>query len=121
MARILVIDNHPVVLRAMTVFLEAAGHEVVTAGGGRDGLRKARRKPPDLALLDCDLPDMSGPDICRAIKADPALSGVPVVLVTGGILQEAEPLALAAGAEGVIGKPFTKEELQAEAAKYLKK
>ena len=121
MARILVVDNHPAVLQSMKIFLEAAGHTVVVAADGREALGKASGQPPDLALLDFELPDMSGTDLCRAIKADPALRGVPVVLVTGAVLQAVEPAALAAGAEAVIGKPFTIEGLQTGAAKYLRK
>ena len=119
MARILVVDNHPVVLQSMKVFLEAAGHVVVTSGGAREGLRKARRQRPELALIDYELEDMSGAAACKAIQADPSLCGMPVLLVTGGILHEVEPVALAAGAKGVIVKPFTMEQLQNEVARHL--
>src|SRR5690606_32328217 len=67
MAKLLVIEDEPDVRNVMEYNLALAGHEVVSAGDGRQGLRLAREIKPDLVLLDLMLPDLSGTEVCRAL------------------------------------------------------
>src|ERR1017187_1038462 len=80
---ILVVDDVPVILQAYSEILRAQGYEVSEASTGRQGLQAARERHPDLVLLDVVLPDLSGMEVCRQIKADAALVDVFVVLFSG--------------------------------------
>jgi len=86
---------------------------VRTARNGREGLEKAREKRPDLVLTDVMMPEMSGTELCSALKADEDLSGVPVVLVTSKAEREMKIEGLELGADDYVTKPFHPRELLA--------
>ena len=90
------------------------------AGNGLDALRLAAEQPPDLVLLDAEMPGMSGLDVCRALKADPRLCEAPVIFVTSHGQAEFEALALAAGAADFIRKPPNAAQLQARVQAWLR-
>ena len=102
--RCLVADDEPTTLELLTVALEHAGFAVTGAQDGLEAMRRVREAPPDLALIDVMMPGMDGRDICRAIKDDPDLSGVVVVLHSAADEQDVEWRA--AGADGFLQKPF---------------
>jgi CheY-like chemotaxis protein len=77
-ATILNVDDHDAARYTTTRVLRGAGYEVIEAGNGRDALRLAKRNP-DLVVLDVNLPDIDGFEVCRRIKSDPATSMIPVV------------------------------------------
>ncbi len=121
MARILIIDDVPSVLKALEYFLQNLGYEVVLAGDGRKGLELAAERFPDLHLimLDLEMPLMNGVAVCRTLKADPLLKRIPVLMMTGVATQEARNLALNAGAAVVMMKPFDLEDLEATVARCI--
>lgn len=119
MARILVVDDYPAMLALLETTLVSAGHEVVTAGGGADGLVFAARHRPDLVLLDVDMPHMSGLVVCGDLKRDPATEHIPVLLMTGRFGFEVLERARQAGALGVLPKPFVRERLLEEIARIV--
>jgi CheY-like chemotaxis protein len=80
---VLVIDDDADLRESIGVVLEAAGRSYTTAADGVDGLRRLRARRPCLVLLDLMMPHMSGFELRSAMKADPALSSIPVVIVTG--------------------------------------
>jgi len=84
------------------------GHEVALAGDGQAGLAAVLQHHPDLVIADVDLPHLDGLQMCRAIHDDPRLAAIPVVLVTYG--QPNDPTMTAAGAAGVLHKPFSRQE-----------
>ena len=102
--RCLVADDEPTTLELFTVALEHAGFAVTGAQDGLEAMRQVRDVRPDLALLDVMMPGMDGREICRAIKGDPALSDVIVVLHSAADEQDVEWRA--AGADGFLQKPF---------------
>ena len=107
MATILVVDDEPSIRRFLRAALERAGYAVLEAADGLEALNTARREVPDLVLLDVALPQLSGLEVCRRIRADPATSRTPVLLLSGlAAPLEAERLA-ATGASGWLAKPFT--------------
>jgi len=106
MARVLVIEDNPAYLELMVYLLKAFGHTPLTTRDGRSGLEAARRERPDLVLCDIQLPDMDGYEIVRQIRADPALSGLPLVAVTALAMVGDRAKALAAGFQGYIAKPL---------------
>lgn len=81
-ARILVIDDDPLVLDAVTEFLGSSGYQVIPANRGRAGLALARVEHPDLILLDLCLPDLDGMTVLQILRADSLTRGVPVVAIT---------------------------------------
>jgi len=78
-ARILVVDDTPSNVKLLADVLGARGYEVVTAVNGAEGLERIERDAPDLVLLDVMMPGMSGYDVCRKIRANPATTMLPVV------------------------------------------
>jgi DNA-binding response OmpR family regulator len=119
MASILLIDDTASVLAALDYCLKCVGYEVRVAGDGRTGLQLAAERAPDLVMLDLEMPMMNGIAVCRALKADPVLSRVPVLMMTGQATQEARRQALAAGAIVVMSKPFDLEILEATVARCV--
>jgi len=112
--RILVVDDKPEVLGLLSEMLRVHGYEVWEASGGRQGLRLTREMRPDVLLLDVVMPDLSGIEVCRQIKADPLLSDVFVVLVSGQATSSAERVSgLEAGADEYIAKPVDSAEFLA--------
>ena len=78
---------------------------------GQEGLDRARQKRFDLILLDMTLPDIDGVEVCRMLKADPAVKTVPVVMMSGNDTDEDKELSLSAGAVDFIAKPFKLAEV----------
>jgi PAS domain S-box-containing protein len=116
-ARILVVDDDDHRRQMAAHLLHSAGHQVIEATTGSDGLRLARESPPDLVLLDRALPDADGAEICRAIKSDRKLDHVLVVLMsaieTSG---DDQASGLEWGADGYIMLPISDRELLARVA-----
>lgn len=111
MARILVIEDEPDIRQVLDYNLRLAGHDVVAAAKGQDGLRLAREHHPDLVLLDLMLPDIPGTDVCRAIKDDVAMRGTPVIMVTAKGEEIDRVVGFELGADDYVTKPFSVREL----------
>ena len=80
--KILLIDDDPDLVKAVTMILESKKYLVAAAYGGLEGLRKAKTEKPDLIVLDVMMPDKDGYSVCKELKADPDLSKIPVLLLT---------------------------------------
>jgi CheY-like chemotaxis protein len=102
---ILVVENDADVAAAAAERIRWCGHRVLVAGTKREALAVLASDPPDLVVLDLLLPDGSGFEILRSVRADPALRSVPVVVLTavGPVVRRG---AAAAGADAVLPKPF---------------
>ena len=111
MARILVIEDESDIRQVLDYNLKSAGHEVVEAARGADGLRLLREREPDLVLLDLMLPDMSGTEVCRSIKDNPATRSLPVVMLTARGEEIDRVVGFEIGADDYITKPFSVREL----------
>jgi CheY-like chemotaxis protein len=106
MARILVVDDDGGHRYTARVLLEHEGFEVCEAATGTEALQAANAKP-DVIVLDIHLPDLTGFDVCRRLKATPSTAGIPVVAVTASQPGAQERLeALAAGADGYLTRPL---------------
>jgi len=119
-AKILAVDDEEDILHLLSVILEdMGGYTVLRARDGHEALRLAQANKPDAILLDVKLPGVDGYDVCRAVKADPALAGTRV-LILSGLPQESENhRALAAGADAYVMKPFSPAALMKEVARVL--
>ena len=110
-ARILLIDDEPDQNEMYRFALERAGFTVDEALDGADALTRARSMPPDLIVLDLRLPDIDGWEVCRALKADPHTSGIPVVILTAAPHPTLAERAQAAGCAAHLLKPCFPDEL----------
>jgi CheY-like chemotaxis protein len=117
--RILVVDDYPSVLVTLEYFLPTIGYAVVTAPDGPTGLEIAGQGGVDLILLDFDMPFMAGIAVCEAIRNNPALRHIPVIMITGRASREAVERGLAAGARAVVTKPFDFRFLESLIVKHL--
>lgn len=108
-------DNKLLVQRA----LEARGYILAWADTGQDGLAQAAANPPDLILLDINLPDMDGYEVARRLRADIRLSTVPIMAITANALKGDVEKALAAGCDAYLSKPLQIQELWARVAALL--
>lgn len=99
-------------IRDLAAFkLREAGYEVRVFEDGLSALASARDSQPDLALLDIMMPGMSGLDVCRELRADPATSEVPIILLTARAQEADIESGFAVGADDYIVKPFSPREL----------
>jgi CheY-like chemotaxis protein len=118
-AHILTVEDTPHNLELMTYLLQASGHVVSQAITGQQGLDLARAEHPDLIVLDVQLPDMDGYQILALLRADPAMSRVPVVAVTAYAMVGDRDHALAAGFDGYLSKPIDPVTFARDVDAYL--
>ncbi len=102
-ARILIVDDHPDILRLLICILQTAGYDVITAMRGDDALDQWHTHHPDLVLLDVNLPGVTGDEICRQIKAT---ESTPVIIMTGHAVTEIQLSQRVPNADGYLLKPF---------------
>lgn len=121
MARILVIEDETDLQQVLDYNFRQAGHEVLAATHGKVGLRMAREEFPDLVLLDLMLPDLSGVEVCRSLKDDPATRGLPVVILTARGEEIDRVVGFELGAEDYVVKPFSMRELLLRIRAILKR
>lgn len=106
MPSLLLADDDESIRMVARLGLARVGYDVTLAEDGTEALAAARATPFDVIVLDWMLPGMDGIDVCRALKADPATAAMPIVFLTAASHAGAHDEALAAGAIGVIAKPF---------------
>jgi two-component system phosphate regulon response regulator PhoB len=111
MASILAIEDEKDLLQILDYNLREAGYSVLLASTGQAGADLARAQKPDLILLDIMLPDRSGLDVCRALKADAATSAIPVIMVTAKGEEIDRVVGFELGADDYVVKPFSVREL----------
>ncbi len=105
-ARIIVIDDDPVLRELAVAKLAGAGHEAVGAADGQAGLDLISAERPDLVISDIDMPGMSGFDVVRALRKNPQNVEIPVIVITGSEKPDAVEQAFAAGATSFLAKPI---------------
>jgi two-component system KDP operon response regulator KdpE len=110
MARVLVVDDDPALLRALRVSLHLKGHEVLTAATGEQGISQAALNSPDVIVLDLGLPDIDGLNVCRRIRE---WDDVPIVVLSAIGSEDRKVAALDQGADDYMTKPFGVAELEA--------
>jgi CheY-like chemotaxis protein len=116
---ILVADDSMTILAMVSSRLERAGYDVVTAARGDEALRLVEENRPRLVLLDVEMPGLDGVEVARRIRADEALAGTFIVLLTS--LSEASEVAtgMAAGADAYLTKPFSPQDLQTQVEQLI--
>jgi signal transduction histidine kinase/DNA-binding response OmpR family regulator len=112
---VLVIDDDPVVQELMKTFLGKEGYRVTVAGGGEEGLQRARELRPDVITLDVAMPKMDGWSVLAALKADTHLCDIPVIMLT---MVDNKSMGYALGAAEYMTKPINRERLVSVLRKY---
>lgn len=115
----LIAEDHPDLITAMTMIFDRAGHSVLTARDGRTTLDLTRGCRPDLVVLDVAMPGMTGLQVCRTLRADPQTAATAILIVSSWALPAAVQDGLAAGADDYLIKPFRNDELLARAQGLL--
>lgn len=119
-ASILAVDDTPANLQVLSGMLKDRGYKVRPVPSGKLALLAARRDPPDLILLDVNMPDMNGYEVCEHLKADDDLKEIPVIFISALTEQIDKVKAFAMGGVDYLTKPFQMEELQARVETHLK-
>lgn len=118
--RILVVDDTPISLELLAEMLSERGYIVRTAGNGTTALESAAADPPELILLDVNMPDLSGYEVCRRLKQDPKLADIPVIFISALHETVDKVKAFDVGAVDYLTKPFHLEEVLARVANHLR-
>jgi two-component system, OmpR family, phosphate regulon response regulator PhoB len=121
MAFILVVEDEADLQQILAYNLRQAGHEVVTASNGETALTLVKQRAPDLIVLDLMLPGMSGTDVCRAVKNDPATRDVAVLMLTAKGSEIDRVVGFELGADDYVVKPFSVRELALRIAAVLRR
>jgi two-component system KDP operon response regulator KdpE len=108
--RVLVVDDEPQILRALSITLKARSYDVVVATSGKQALAVAAQSAPDIVVLDLGLPDLDGIDVIRGLRG---WSKVPIIVLSGRSQGVSKVDALDAGADDYVTKPFNVDELLA--------
>jgi two-component system phosphate regulon response regulator PhoB len=118
---ILVVDDERDILELVHYNLEKEGYRVATVTSGEDALSEARRRTPDLVVLDLMLPGVDGLDVCRRLKADPKTAAVPIVMLTAKGTEADVVTGLELGAADYVTKPFSPRVLTARIRAVLRR
>lgn len=115
--RVLLVEDNDDNFELVRFLLERAGHQVLAARNGRQGLEVARQELPDLILMDLSIPEIDGWTAAREIKADPRTAGIPLLALTAHTLPGDRKRAIESGFDGYISKPINvpvfNEEIEA--------
>ncbi len=121
MHRVLVVDDESDVTELLKYRLEQEGYRVATLNDPLGFVAKVREFEPDLMLLDIMMPELSGIQLCRIVRADPSMKDIPVIFLSARGEVEDRIKGLEAGAEDYVSKPFNNNELMLRISKMLKR
>ncbi len=120
-SKILIIEDERSLAEVLAYNLRREGFEVLSASDGRDGLRQAQLKLPDLVVLDLMLPLKPGLDVCRELRAGPQTREIPIIMVTAKAEETDELIGLAVGADDYVTKPYSVKVLIQRIKKELRR
>jgi DNA-binding response OmpR family regulator len=118
MARLVIAEDSPHMLRLLEMTLRKAGHTWTACAAGDAALAAIRTQKPDVAILDIIMPGMDGLDVLSALKADAATAGIPVIMLTARGQTLTRQQAEESGASAFLTKPFSPTELLATIARF---
>jgi len=112
MARILVVDDEPDIVRVVVKIMEARGHVVETAPDGLTAIARVQADPPDVLILDLNLPRIDGWEVCKRLKSDERTRKVPIVMMTAAYVSiDDADRGTELGADDYVIKPFLRDVL----------
>jgi len=116
---VLVVDDEPNIRLSLEFLMRKAGFAVRSAADGEEALAAIAEDPPDLVLLDVTMPRKSGYEVCEAVRANPAWSGVRILMLTARGREIEREKGLAMGADDYVTKPFATQDVLARAKALL--
>jgi CheY-like chemotaxis protein len=119
LAKILAIEDDPSFRDLLRLHLQSAGHTVRVAADPEEGLRAILEDPPELILLDLELPYLSGFEVLEALRADQASRSIPVIIITANSDADAYERCRKIGFDAFVSKPLKREDLMHEINKVL--
>lgn len=117
--RILVIDDEPGILKAVSIRMKAAGYEVFTGASGEEALKLVKELKPDLMILDVMMPPPNGYQVCRTIKDDDELKGLPIILLTAKGTESDKFWGQESDADAYVTKPYNAEDIMKQVGDLL--
>ena len=117
-SKILLVDDEPKVCELIKVYLIKDGYDVIVASDGKAAIEQAQRHKPDLILLDLNLPELDGLEVCRTIRKQ---SNVPIIMLTARDEETDKIVGLELGADDYVTKPFSPRELAARVGAVLRR
>lgn len=117
--RILVVEDNERNLKLVRDVLQYAGYDIIEARTGEHGVELARARPPDLVLMDLQLPGIDGQQALRQLRNDERTSHIPVVAVTASVMNDDRARILQAGFDGYLEKPISVRDLPAQVRAFL--
>lgn len=108
---ILIVDDQPELAGLMSDLLADAGYDTCTADNGRHALSEVQSNPPDLVLLDVNMPELDGFEVAAMLKADPSTATIPIIMVSAQDGRASRLIGLESGAEDYMSKPVDPAEL----------
>jgi two-component system, OmpR family, alkaline phosphatase synthesis response regulator PhoP len=121
MKKILVVDDETDIVELIAYNLEREGFSILKAADGIEALKKTTEHKPDLIILDLMLPKISGLDVCKSIRANPAVADTPIIMLTAKVDEIDRVIGLEMGADDYITKPFGVKELIARVRAILRR
>ncbi|HVE11779.1 MAG TPA: response regulator [Elusimicrobiota bacterium] len=119
MKKVLVVDDDPDIVEFVTELLKAHHYEVASAENGRQGVEKARQYRPDLVILDLMMPDMHGFEVCQALREDPQLKDIRIIVSSGKRYQTDHRAADRLGADRFVAKPYKVADMMGAVAALI--
>jgi CheY-like chemotaxis protein len=119
MAKLVYVDDEAAIRKMVAVALRDTPHELLFARDGVEGLELIRRELPEVVFTDIVMPRMSGLELCEALRADPVLRAVPIIIVTASAQRSEIEHVMRCGATGFMAKPFSMAELREKVEQYL--
>jgi two-component system cell cycle response regulator DivK len=117
--RILIVEDNDLNLKLFRDLLNAHGYETIETKEGLEAITITKRERPDLVLMDIQLPEISGLDVTRRIKADDSIRDIPIIAVTAFAMKDDEEKILAAGCQAYLSKPISIMSFLATVRQYL--
>ena len=119
--KILIVDDEEPITQLFRTVLSLFGYEPIEVFSGPEALGAVAQEIPDLVILDVAMPGMDGLEVCRRLKSVPETRDIPVLMISALALEQDRKLALEAGADGFLFKPFHPENVVAEIERLLKR
>ena len=117
--KILIVEDNPQNMRMLEMALRAKSHNLLKAADGEEALDMVVRERPDLIIMDIELPKLSGLEVARRLKKNPALSHIPIIAVTAYAMKGDKEKAIEAGCDTYLSKPVNTRELPRVVADML--
>jgi len=117
--KVLIVDDEPNISISVEFLMRREGFEVLVAHDGEEGLERIRADRPDLVVLDIMMPKLDGFEVSKAVRADPALAGVRILMLTAKGREAEIAKGLSLGADAYIPKPFSTRDLVAKVKELL--